>query len=226
MRQRRLKKAGAMERILPSKGCFKRIKRETLTPANIVTYVRILMVIAIVILLIFAEPVKNNAEEWAAAILFIIAASTDKLDGYLARSRNQVTALGKLLDPVADKLLICSCLIILSCFEIVWWWITALFLAREIWITALRIYANRRHGIVAAAGFSGKLKTVFECVAIGMILSPLWEIPKMPAILARSYYFLMMAALGAALVLCLVSGVSYTISIFSQIKKVSHASGK
>lgn len=220
-----LKKAGAMEKILPSKECFKRMKKETLTPANIVTYVRILMVIVIIVLLIFAGPVKNNAEEWAAAVLFIIAASTDKLDGYLARSHNQVTTLGKLLDPVADKLLICSCLIVLSCFGTIWWWVTAIFLVREAWITALRMYAKRRHGIVAAAGFAGKLKTVFECVSIGMILSPLWVIPKVPEILAVSYYFLMMTVLGIALILCLASGVGYTLSIFSQIRAQS-ANGK
>lgn len=215
-----------MEPILSSKGRYKRMMEETMTPANIVTYVRILMVIAIVILLAFAGPAKSNTERWVAAALFIIAASTDKVDGYLARSRNQVTTLGKLLDPVADKLLICSCLIVLSCFGTLWWWVTILFLVREVWITILRIYAKRRYGIVAAADLLGKLKTVFECVAIGMILSPLWAIQKMPEILAISYYYLMMAILGIALGLCYASGVSYTVSIFSQMRKASRASRK
>lgn len=215
-----------MDQILSSKGRYRRIREETMTPANIVTYVRILMVIVIVILLAFAGPARSDPERWVAAVLFIIAASTDKLDGYLARSRNQVTTLGKLLDPVADKLLICSCLIVLSCFGTVWWWITALFLIREVWITVLRMYAKRKYHIVAAAVFLGKLKTVFECIAIGMILSPLWAIPKMPSILAVSYYYLMMVVLGFALALCLASGASYTISIFSQMRKVSRASGK
>ena len=215
-----------MERILSSKERYKRIREETMTPANIVTYVRILMVIAIVILLAFAGPDKSNAERWVAAALFIIAASTDKLDGYLARSRNQVTTLGKLLDPVADKLLICSCLIVLSCFGTVWWWVTVLFLIREGWITILRIYAKRKYAIVAAADFLGKLKTVFECVAVGMLLSPLWAVPKMPIILASSYYYLTMIVLAIALCLCFASGASYTVSIFSQMRKASRASGK
>ena len=197
-----------------------------MTPANIVTYVRILMVISIIILLALGGPAKNDAERWTAAALFIAAASTDKLDGYLARSRNQVTTLGKLLDPVADKLLICSCLIVLSCFGTVWWWVTILFLFREAWITALRLYAKKRYGIVSAADFLGKLKTVFECVAVGMILSPLWLVPRLPLTLALSYYYLMMVVLGIALALCLASGASYTISIFSQIRRASRGSGK
>ena len=212
-----------METILSSRDRYKRIKKETMTPANIVTYVRILMVIAIIVLLALGGPAKNEAERWVAAALFIVAACTDKLDGYLARSRNEVTTLGKLLDPVADKLLICSCLIVLSCFGTVWWWVTILFLIREVWITALRIFAKRKYAIVAAADFLGKLKTVFECVAVGMILSPIWVIDGMPSILAISYYYLMLFVLGMALVLCYASGASYTVSIFSQIRKCSRA---
>ena len=213
----------AMEKILSSQDRFERIKRETMTPANIVTYVRILMVAAIIVLLALGGPEKNDAERWVAAALFILAACTDKLDGYLARSRNQVTTLGKLLDPVADKLLICSCLIVLSCFGTVWWWVTVLFLIREAWITALRIYAKRKRGIVAAADFLGKLKTVFECVAVGMILCPIWAISGMPEILAASYYYLMLFILGMALVLCYASGASYTVSILSQMRKAKRA---
>ncbi|MBR6440230.1 MAG: CDP-diacylglycerol--glycerol-3-phosphate 3-phosphatidyltransferase [Aeriscardovia sp.] len=194
-----------------------------MTPANIVTYVRILMVVAIIVLLSLGGPAKSDVERWVAAALFVIAACTDKLDGYLARSRNEVTTLGKLLDPVADKLLICSCLIVLSCFGTVWWWVTILFLIREAWITALRIYAKRKHGIVAAADFLGKLKTVFECVAVGMMLFPLWVLRGMPYVLAISYYYLMLIVLGMALVLCFASGTSYTVSIFSQMKKAGRA---
>ena len=212
-----------MEKILSSQDRFERIKKETMTPANIVTYVRILMVAAIIVLLALGGPEKNDAERWVAAALFILAACTDKLDGYLARSRNQVTTLGKLLDPVADKLLICSCLIVLSCFGTLWWWVTVLFLIREAWITALRIYAKRKRGVVATADFLGKLKTVFECVAVGMILCPIWAISSMPEILATSYYYLMFFILGMALVLCYASGASYTVSILSQMRKAKRA---
>ncbi|MDK7090502.1 CDP-alcohol phosphatidyltransferase family protein, partial [Escherichia coli] len=74
------------------------------------------------------------------AILFIVAASTDKLDGYLARRYNQVTELGKLIDPIADKLLICGAFIVLSIQGEIWWWVTILFLVREIGITVMRFF--------------------------------------------------------------------------------------
>lgn len=82
---------------------------------------------------------------WVAAIIFIIAACTDKLDGWMARKYNQVTELGKLMDPIADKLLTCGTLIVAAIFNefgnaVLGWVVTALFLIREIGITIMRFF--------------------------------------------------------------------------------------
>lgn len=86
---------------------------------NIITYVRIVMMFAFLYFAGVGGPYghTDTRSRWIAAILFIVAASTDKLDGYLARRYNQVTELGKLIDPIADKLLICGAFIVLSIQE-------------------------------------------------------------------------------------------------------------
>ncbi|MFT9283714.1 CDP-alcohol phosphatidyltransferase family protein, partial [Bifidobacterium sp.] len=107
------------------------------SPPNIVTYVRIVLVVAF--LALYVASGRFGSEDlslrWAATVLFVVAASTDKLDGWMARKYDQVTELGKLLDPIADKLLILAALIVASCFNEIAWWVTALFLIRELGIT-------------------------------------------------------------------------------------------
>nr|NLD40064.1 CDP-diacylglycerol--glycerol-3-phosphate 3-phosphatidyltransferase [Actinomycetales bacterium] len=93
-----------------------------------------------------------------AAGVFLVAALTDRLDGYLARSRGLITDLGKLLDPIADKALVISALLLLSWDGLVPWWVTVLILVRELGITLLRMVMRRR--AVMAASQGGKLKTV------------------------------------------------------------------
>ena len=115
--------------------------------------------------------------------IFVLACATDWLDGYLARKNNQVTDLGKFLDPVADKLLVNSLVIFLiaprifspyipaSCEPLVGFnmWCAMLLVARDIVVDALRFIAARK-GVVIAANIFGKLKTVLEMVAIGVVL--------------------------------------------------------
>lgn len=88
-------------------------------PPNLVTFSRIILVIVFLVLYVKAGAwgVDNVAMRWAAAVIFIIAACTDKLDGWMARKYNQVTELGKLMDPIADKLLICGTLIVAAAFN-------------------------------------------------------------------------------------------------------------
>ena len=110
-------------------------------------------------------------------IVFVIAASTDYLDGYLARKNNQITDLGKFLDPIADKMLVNSTLIILCCgFSflnnnqlIISPFIVILFVVRDLVVDGVRFMAAKKN-IVIAANIFGKLKTVFQMVAIALVL--------------------------------------------------------
>ena len=103
---------------------------------------------------------------WIMNIIFIIASITDKLDGHIARSRNQVTTFGKFLDPLADKILVISALIILVEYEKIPSWIPIIVLAREFIVSGYRLIAVEKGGKVIAASIWGKLKTVTQMIAI------------------------------------------------------------
>lgn len=103
---------------------------------------------------------------WIMNIIFIIASITDKLDGYIARSRNQVTTFGKFLDPLADKILVISALIILVEYAKIPSWIPIIVLAREFLVSGYRLIAVEKGGKVIAASIWGKLKTVTQMIAI------------------------------------------------------------
>lgn len=178
------------------------------SPPNLVTYTRILLVLVFIALDLMAGPWGEHRPgmRWTAAVLFILAASTDKLDGWLARRYNQVTELGKLMDPIADKLLICSALIVASVFGELWWWVTVLFLVRELGITLLRVLVINKQGRVIAASRAGKYKTLFECIGLGMLmvpLSPVW----------LWYLVATRVVILVALALCLYSGAEYVIGM-------------
>ena len=100
------------------------------------------------------------------ALIFVIASITDKLDGYLARSRNQVTTFGKFLDPIADKILVLSALVILVEYGKIPSWIPIIVLAREFIVSGYRLIAVEKGGKVIAASKWGKLKTVTQMIAI------------------------------------------------------------
>lgn len=103
---------------------------------------------------------------WIMNLVFIIASITDKLDGYIARSRNQVTTFGKFLDPLADKILVLSALVMLVEFGKIPAWIPVIVLAREFLVSGYRLIAVEKGGKVIAASIWGKLKTVTQMVAI------------------------------------------------------------
>lgn len=99
-------------------------------------------------------------------LIFIIASITDKLDGYIARSRNQVTTFGKFLDPLADKILVLTAMIMLVEINRLPAWITVIVLSREFIVSGYRLIAVEKGGKVIAASVWGKLKTVTQMIAI------------------------------------------------------------
>jgi CDP-diacylglycerol--glycerol-3-phosphate 3-phosphatidyltransferase len=152
--------------------------------ANIITIIRVFCIPAIIVLLLLVEPESSlswlkpgliQAAGWnqqycfLAAFLFLFAAATDYLDGYIARKYDLVTNLGKLLDPLADKLLVMAAMIMLV--EMAWLpgWMVVVIIGRELFITALRSIASSE-GIVIAASQLGKFKTAFQVVALFFII--------------------------------------------------------
>ena len=148
---------------------------------NKITLTRIFMIPVFV--LFFYLDVMNGWNFLVAAVVFVLAASTDALDGHIARSRGLVTNLGKFLDPIADKVLVSTALILLltrgGVFEISFfsgWGLivacicVAVILARELIVSGFRMIAAGR-GIVLAADKLGKLKTVFQDASIALILA-------------------------------------------------------
>jgi CDP-diacylglycerol---glycerol-3-phosphate 3-phosphatidyltransferase len=140
---------------------------------NALTLLRILAVPVVVVALLGETP---NGDALAAAV-FALAAATDGLDGYIARSRESVTTFGKLMDPLADKLLIVGALLSLVSLDRLEAWIAMVIIAREVAVTILRTIAAER-GIVIAASWLGKAKTVLQIAAVIALIaadpSPLW----------------------------------------------------
>jgi len=143
-----------------------------------------------------------------ALFIFLLAALTDWLDGYIARKSKQITTLGKLLDPMADKLLVCSALISLVEIALAPAWIVVVIVCREIAITGLRSVAASK-GVVIAAAKLGKYKTISEILAVSFL------------ILNNPYlnkFFIGKILLWIAMALAVISGIEYVIKFNKQIK--------
>ncbi|TFB56042.1 CDP-diacylglycerol--glycerol-3-phosphate 3-phosphatidyltransferase [Cryobacterium tagatosivorans] len=182
---------------------------------NLITVVRILMA-PVFFWMLLADAGQDGALRWAAAAVFIVAIATDGIDGAIARRRNLVTDLGKLLDPIADKVLTGGALICLSILGELWWWVTIVILVREIGITVFRFVMLRDHVIPASRG--GKLKTLFQAVAISLALLPFW------LLLGDWVYWVNWTVMAVALVLTVVTGVDYLAAGWRERRKHrSHA---
>jgi len=144
---------------------WREIGAESLNLPNLLTLVRILLIPVFIIL--FATPTPDQS--LIAAVIFAIAAATDGLDGYIARRTGQVTKLGKLLDPIADKLLVLSALILLMNVERVSALVALLIIGREVAVTGIRAIAASE-GMIIAAETTGKYKMALQVVAIILLI--------------------------------------------------------
>ncbi|BCV21163.1 CDP-diacylglycerol--glycerol-3-phosphate 3-phosphatidyltransferase [Moorella sp. Hama-1] len=160
-----------------------------MTLANRVTMIRLILVPFFALFVL--RPLGPGY--YLAAGLFVLAAATDGLDGYLARSRAEVTRLGKLLDPLVDKLLVTTALVLLVQMHLAPAWVVAVIIGREFLISGLRQVAAGE-GLILAASSLGKLKTVAQVIAVVALLV---EVPSATLVLY------------GALILTTVSGLHY-----------------
>lgn len=172
-------------------------KKDILNLPNSLTVFRI----ALIPVLVFFLSSPSRGYSLIATAIFTIASTTDWLDGYIARKRGIVTTLGKFLDPVADKLLIASALIMLAGLGRIPAWTAVVIVGREIAVTGLRSIASSE-GIVIAASELGKGKTIFQISAlIGLIMHHDYA--------GIDFHYTGMALLWVALVMTAWSGIDY-----------------
>ena len=134
---------------------------------NKLTVLRVIMVPFFVFFML--TDVGGAANKWIALALFVIASLTDMLDGKIARKYNLVTNFGKFMDPLADKLLVCSAMICLVDLKLIPVWVVLIIIAREFIISGFRLVASD-NGIVIAASYWGKFKTTFQMLMVIVII--------------------------------------------------------
>ena len=165
---------------------------------NKLTILRVIMIPFFVLTLLY-DGGENQTLRYVAAAIFIIASLTDMLDGKIARKYNLVTNFGKFMDPLADKLLVCSAMICLIETGQLAAWIVIVIIAREFIISGFRLVASDS-GIVIAASYWGKFKTVFQMVAVCLLIV---DIPVL--------HILTQLILWIAVILTIVSLIDYLI---------------
>ena len=170
---------------------------------NAITIVRILCA-PVFLWMLLADGGADGALRWWAAVLFIVAIASDGIDGYLARRNDIVTDLGKLLDPIADKVLTGFAFIGLSILGELPWWVTVIVLIREIGITVYRFMVVSDH--VLAAAWMGKLKTVAQALALSLALLPLWTL------VGEWIWWVNGITMTVAVILTIASGIDYIVS--------------
>ena len=193
-----------MHRVLAA---WRAVGQESLNLPNLITLARILLIPVFVIL--FSTPTPERSIN--AAIIFVIAAVSDLLDGYIARRTGQVTTLGKLLDPIADKLLVLSALILLVNVDRVSALVAILVIAREVAVTGIRAIAAGE-GMIIPAETTGKYKMALQVVAITFLILEGTSLAEL-----GNLHLAGMATLYLSLVLGYVSGGQYVWSFWKQV---------
>jgi CDP-diacylglycerol---glycerol-3-phosphate 3-phosphatidyltransferase len=179
-----------------------------MTAANIITIIRIIMVPFVLVILL----TEMQNKEIIALAIFVTASITDAIDGYIARRFNQVSALGKFLDPLADKFLVSAALIALVYLQEVETWAAAIIIFREIFISAFRLYFLVNDASFSAS-LAAKTKTTFQIVAISLLL--LYR--KLPY--AHYFFKFATAILYIAIFLTIYSGAEYVIRFRRSLNK-------
>ncbi|REJ93883.1 MAG: CDP-diacylglycerol--glycerol-3-phosphate 3-phosphatidyltransferase [Planctomycetota bacterium] len=181
---------------------------------NTLTAIRLVLAIAVFVLMALAQSSSQAAPRYyvAATVLFVLAASTDWIDGFWARRYEQVTVLGRIFDPFVDKVIICGVFISLVAEPAsqVKSWMAVVVVARELLVTALRGFIEQR-GTDFSASMSGKLKMVVQCVAATASLWSLAAAPKSswhPGWLGDATFWLIWAAVA----ITIYSGLEYVIA--------------
>jgi len=185
---------------------------------NKISMARIFMIpVFLVVLLVeipvisFEVPAVNVAlYRYIAAIIFLAAAFTDFLDGYFARKYNQITDLGKFLDPLSDKLLVMAAMLYLVGIDLLPSWIVVIILAREFIISGFRTVAARR-GVVMAADVWGKVKTVFQIIMITYILIEVVSLDNLLPINLSVFSLFEMFLILSTVGLTVISGLLYVL---------------
>ncbi|WP_106813587.1 CDP-diacylglycerol--glycerol-3-phosphate 3-phosphatidyltransferase [Microbacterium timonense] len=170
---------------------------------NAITIVRILCA-PVFLWMLLADGGADGPLRWWAAVLFIVAIATDGVDGYLARKNDIVSDLGKLLDPIADKVLTGFAFIGLSILGELPWWITVVVLVREVGITVYRLIVVSDH--VLAAAWMGKLKTLAQGIALSLALLPLWTL------VGDGIFWVNGITMTIAVILTIASGIDYVVT--------------
>jgi CDP-diacylglycerol--glycerol-3-phosphate 3-phosphatidyltransferase len=174
---------------------------------NLLTFLRIVSVILFLILIEMAGGDPRSPLQRGAVFLFIASALTDWMDGYLARHFHAVSNLGKLLDPLADKLIVFSALILATHHQWIEGWVVVLLLFRELFVIFLRLNAMER-GQVLAPDWGGKSKTILQLVGIPFLL---WQTPLFSLIPTAETGRIL---LYISLVISFISGIRYFLLYF------------
>lgn len=148
---------------------------------NLPNKLTIFRVILIPFFIVFLLIPITPYDKWIALAIFIIASLTDLLDGKIARKYNLVTNFGKFMDPLADKLLVCSALICLIELERIPSWMVIIIIAREFVISGFRLIASD-NGVVIAASYWGKFKTTFQMIAVCLMIADITALSMVTAI--------------------------------------------
>lgn len=202
------------------------------TPANIVTIIRICLIPLFVVALLSPWPVwfgldsivGNHEKAIVATVLFVIISATDFIDGYLARSRNEVTTFGKFMDPLADKMLVIAALLALIELKIIPSWPVIIIIAREFIVSGIRMLAASK-GEVIAASWWGKAKTTFQIVAIILfLLKEGVSSLDSSAVFSDPLYLLSWGTMIVALVLTVVSMFDYVNGFIKMINSDKESS--
>jgi len=167
-------------------------------PANVLTAVRIVLVPVFLAMVVISD-MSSTGWRIASCLVFCVASATDFVDGWVPRRFHLATTFGKVADPIADKALTGTALVLLSAYDRLPWWVTALILAREWGVTALRFWAIR-YGIIPASR-GGKAKTALQIVAIAWYL---WPVPS-------PYDVVGPWLMGVAVAVTLITGVDYVL---------------